>query len=143
MEIQIRFGYPSDFEGLTKIDSFFSSGHPERARDISQWLKNDQLFVAIKKDRLVAYAVLGDFFFRRPTAEMLMVVEDCRGQGVGRQLMRYLEEQVVGPEIWITTNLSNQPMQRLLASAGFKLTGFIDNLDPGDPELVYFKKLKT
>jgi len=32
-------------------------------------------------------------------------------------------------------------MQRLLARLGFVTCGFIDELDPGDPELVFVKKL--
>ena len=62
-------------------------------------------------------------------------------QGIGKQLVAYLEERTDGPELWTSTNLSNQRMQRLLASRGFHITGFIDNLDPGDPELFYFKRL--
>gem|GEM_PF-5850403 len=40
-------------------------------------------------------------------------------------------------------NVGNrQPMQLLLEKSGYSLSGFIDNLDPGDPELVYFKRLR-
>ena len=37
---------------------------------------------------------------------------------------------------------SNFPMQRLLATLGFDRSGFIENLDEGDPELVYFKRIR-
>jgi len=40
--------------------------------------------------------------------------------------------------MWVTTNLSNQRMQRLLAREGFKLSGFVE-IDEGDPELVFAK----
>jgi hypothetical protein len=33
-------------------------------------------------------------------------------------------------------------MQRLLATLGFNRSGLIENLDEGDPELVYFKQLR-
>lgn len=36
----------------------------------------------------------------------------------------------------------NKPMQSLLEDAGYRLSGYIDNLDFGDPELVYFKSLR-
>jgi len=32
-------------------------------------------------------------------------------------------------------------MRRLLKKLGYKRTGRIDNLDEGDPELIYFKRL--
>ena len=34
-------------------------------------------------------------------------------------------------------------MQRLLAQGGFERSGVIDNLDEGDAELVYFKRIRN
>ena len=53
--------------------------------------------------------------------------------------MRYLGTLCRSDRLWISTNLSNQPMQKLIAGEGFKMSGFIDDLDPGDPELIYHK----
>ncbi len=47
-----------------------------------------------------------------------------------------------GEKLFTSTNLSNLPMQALLAKLGYTLSGVIHNLDEGDPELVYFKKFK-
>ena len=44
--------------------------------------------------------------------------------------------------IYISTNLSNLPMQSLLAKLGYRLSGVIHHLDEGDPELVYVKYLR-
>ncbi len=41
-----------------------------------------------------------------------------------------------------STNLSNLPMQSLLAKLGYTLSGVIHHLDEDDPELVYVKCLK-
>lgn len=32
-------------------------------------------------------------------------------------------------------------MQNLLKKLGYERSGIIHNLDPGDPELIYFKKI--
>jgi hypothetical protein len=32
-------------------------------------------------------------------------------------------------------------MQRLLIRSGYRVCGFVEELDPGDPEVVFFKKL--
>jgi RimJ/RimL family protein N-acetyltransferase len=45
------------------------------------------------------------------------------------------------PKLFCTTNVSNHRMQRLPARSGFASCGFIDELDPGDPELVYVRRL--
>jgi hypothetical protein len=53
-------------------------------------------------------------------------------------LLRHLIGLCRTDKLWTSTNLSNQPMQALLVHAGFRLSGFIENLDENDPELVFF-----
>jgi hypothetical protein len=45
------------------------------------------------------------------------------------------------PKLFTSTNLSNLPMQALLAKLGYSLCGVINELDDNDPELVYVKHL--
>lgn len=40
-----------------------------------------------------------------------------------------------------STHRSNLPMQRLLEGLGYRLSGMVDDLDPGDPELFYSRGL--
>jgi len=40
-------------------------------------------------------------------------------------------------KLFTSTNLSNQPMQRLLARLGWRSVGIVYGLDEGDPELFY------
>ncbi len=44
-----------------------------------------------------------------------------------------------GKRVWTSTNESNAPMRALLGSAGFVESGRVDNLDPGDPELIFVR----
>ena len=44
-----------------------------------------------------------------------------------------------GEKLWTSTNQSNAPMCALLSRLGFILSGQIDNLDDGDPELVFVR----
>jgi hypothetical protein len=57
-------------------------------------------------------------------------------------MMGYLESICRTAKLFTSTNLSNLPMQPLLAKLGYKLSGVIHNLDEDDPELVYVKFLK-
>ena len=59
--------------------------------------------------------------------------------GVGLALMAQCERDHDADRIFISTNKSNAPMRRLLDKAGWRPSGQIDNLDPGDPELVFVK----
>ena len=55
--------------------------------------------------------------------------------------MRHIESICVGKKLFTSTNESNTPMQRLCEQLGFVRSGRIENLDEGDPEIVYFKRL--
>jgi hypothetical protein len=56
-------------------------------------------------------------------------------------LLQYMESVCQTPKLFTSTNLSNLPMQSLLAKLNYVLSGVIHNLDESDPEIVYFKRL--
>lgn len=57
--------------------------------------------------------------------------------------MQALERRCATPKLFTSTNVSNLPMQALLRKLGYHESGIIFNLDPGDPELVYWKVLRA
>ena len=57
--------------------------------------------------------------------------------------MRYIESACPGEKLFTSTNESNAPMQRLCEKLEYVRSGRIENLDEGDPEIVYFKRLRT
>lgn len=138
--MKIRKAKTDDIDRLKQIDHL--SYQPARASFVERAVSSGTAWVVVVKSEVVAYAVLNHSYFERPTIAMLMVDSHQRRTGIGNRLVEYLEQICDGPEIWTSTNLSNTPMQRLLVKRGYHLTGFIDNLDPGDPELFYFKKLE-
>lgn len=80
---------------------------------------------------------------RQRLDEMLYVDPRFRRQGIGSALIRHLINECRTPKLFTSTNQSNFPMQRLLATLEFDRSGFIENLDEGDPEWVYFKRLRN
>ena len=125
----------ADIPALVALDSF-AAIHPERATEIAGWVAAGQCHVAAFEGRAAGYAVLTNGFFHRPFLEMLMVREDARRLGIARALVGYCAD-LAGPELWTSTNESNGPMRTLLSTCGFIASGRVDNLDPGDPEVVY------
>jgi ribosomal protein S18 acetylase RimI-like enzyme len=140
LDIDIRVARGADIDELVRLDTVVPRD-PIRAEFIRTWVEAGECFVAEGAERIVGYGVLNYQFFHLGNVDMLMIHPDFRGQGVGRKLLRHLAALCKTEEFWVITNLSNQPMQRLLASEGFKLSGFVDNLDEGDPELIFFKRL--
>lgn len=72
----------------------------------------------------------------------LVVVSSAnRRSGVGRQIVSGLEHQSSADRIFTSTNTSNSPMRHLLTNLGYQHSGMVENLDPGDPELIFVKFL--
>jgi GNAT superfamily N-acetyltransferase len=134
----VRKATLADLPVLVELDSF-AAAHPERADEIERWVAAGACHVAESQSEVVGYAALTRSFFHRPFVEMLMVSLRHRRHGIGRTLILHCAE-LAGPELWTSTNLSNAPMRALLGGCGFVESGRIENLDPGDPELVYLRR---
>lgn len=139
MNVTIRTASIYDLTELVEIDSV-ADMEPARRLSISDWLRHDIVLAAEVEGRPVGYAVLNHQFFHQAQVEMLMVAAESRGRGIGEALMKEIEAVAHSPKLFVTTNESNHRMQRLLIRSGFRICGFINELDDGDPELVFFKK---
>lgn len=93
-------------------------------------------------ENIVGYAVLEYSFYEMGFVSMLYVHEDWQRHGIGTELLKQLESICQTDRLFTSTNLSNLRMQALLAKLGYKLSGVIHDLDEGDPELIYVKRLQ-
>jgi ribosomal protein S18 acetylase RimI-like enzyme len=71
--------------------------------------------------------------------ELLVVEVAHRRRGVETALIEEWEKTASTRKLFTSTNESNVPMKRLRERLGYVRSGFIENLDEGDPEVVYFK----
>jgi len=136
----IRVALNDDIDELIRLDTI-APLDPSRADFIRRWVEAGDCYVAEEEGKIVGYGVLNYQFFHSGNVDMLMIHPDFRGLGIGRRLLQHVADRCTTGKLWVTTNLSNQRMQRLLTSTGFQLSGFIENLDEGDPELVFFKRI--
>ena len=131
----------SDIEAIISVDHV--AAHDEnRRRRICEWVSGDSTIVAVVDDVVVGYAVLEYTFFSQGFISMLIVAEASRRKGVGTALVSHLEEICKTGKLFTSTNESNEPMQALMQSMSYEPSGVVHNLDDGDPELFYFKKLE-
>ena len=88
---------------------------------------------------VVGYVSLAwNHFFDRDFVALLVVAPEARRAGVGVTLLRAAVDVATTATVFTSTNESNAPMRALLASEGWRVSGTLDGLDPGDPEVVYF-----
>lgn len=113
-----------------------------RRQQIRGWLSAGNAVVAVIDGVAVGYAVLEYTFFGRGFISMLMVEKESRRKGVATSLVTRLEERCETDKLFTSTNESNKPMQALMQSMSYEPSGTVYNLDDGDPELFYVKRLE-
>lgn len=138
----VRLASITDADAIVAFDRVAVS-EPSRVQFIHNQIESSACYVAVIDANVVAYAVLNYKFYNNGWIEMLYVHPQFRCQGIGSALIRHLVNECRTPKLFTSTNQSNVPMQQLLATLEFDRSGFIENLDEGDPELVYFKRLRN
>jgi len=128
---------------LTDRDAIVAIDHlaHERIDFIERALRSRSCLVAERDGQVVAYGVLEYTFFEHGFVSMLYVAQAERRHGIGRALMEALASRCRTRKLFTSTNESNRPMHQLLKTMGYIPSGIIENLAPGDPEVVYFHDL--
>jgi ribosomal protein S18 acetylase RimI-like enzyme len=139
--VTVRPAGPADVPAIAAVDPV--AAHDDGRRlFIAERVAAGETLVALDGDAVVGYLVLDHAFFGRGFVAMLCVHPERRRQGIGRALMRHAERACRTERLFTSTNRSNLPMQRLLEGLGYGCSGMVDDLDPGDPELFYSRRLR-
>ncbi|MGW6309277.1 N-acetyltransferase family protein [Streptomyces niveus] len=133
-EFVVRRARVEDAGALIALDSLADT---HRQAAVRRWCQEGSAVVAEGAAGPLGYCVVEYTFFEQGFVTMLMVAPAARGRGVGRSLLDAVAASCVTPKLFTSTNVSNQPMQRLLQRAGWSPVGLLHGLDEGDPELFY------
>lgn len=136
----IRKAIISDTPAIISIEHI-AAVEEERKQHIREWISRGDAVVAVADDQVMGYAVLEYTFFSQGFISMLIVQEGNRRKGIGTSLILHLERMCKTIKLFTSTNESNKPMQALMSKMSFEPSGVVYNLDEGDPELLFFKRL--
>ncbi len=136
----IRAYRPPDDDALAALDSRIRTEATRRPLLLRAHGTNG-LWLAEEDGRIAGYIARTFEFYDKDFIALVVVDAARRRRGIGAALMRKAEEIARGDRIFTSTNESNAPMRAVLARLGYVASGRIDNLDPGDPELVFVKLL--
>jgi ribosomal protein S18 acetylase RimI-like enzyme len=137
----IRLARADDREAVCAIDVRLRD-IPGRQTFIERAIAAHECYLAMLDDAVAGFVVLDRSFYGQPFVSLLIVDEQHRRRHIGSALMRHVESVCPGEKLFTSTNESNTPMQRLCDKLGYMRSGRIENLDDGDPEIVYFKRVR-
>ncbi|MEM1334033.1 MAG: GNAT family N-acetyltransferase [Actinomycetota bacterium] len=138
MDATIRVARDDDADRIARIHTA-DGGEAELIGGIGAAISEGRCVVAATGDRVVGFVVLArQHFFGRDFVVLLAVDRERRRAGLGRALMRASVEAASTGRVFSSTNESNTPMRALFAAEGWSVSGTLDGLDPGDPEIVFF-----
>jgi ribosomal protein S18 acetylase RimI-like enzyme len=92
-------------------------------------------------DTLAGFGILEQTFYRQGFIGLLIVHPDYRRRGVVTALIHRIESICPTEKLFTSTNESNVIAQKTYEALGFIRSGYIENLDENDPEIIYFKRL--
>ena len=139
--IVIEKAKEGDFEHVCSLDCMVL-GDSSRRDLLDNAIKAGQCLVARVDECVVGFAVLNQSFYGNGFIALLIVNPEHRRRGVATALIRHIESVCPTEKLFTSTNESNEPMQRLCETLGFVRSGYIENLDAGDPEIIFFKQVK-
>jgi GNAT superfamily N-acetyltransferase len=140
--LRVELATPADIAAIQAIDPRVGD-IAGRAAFLERAIRAGECWLARRNGEIDGFAVFDRSLYDQPFVSLLYVVPERRGAGVATALMMHIETICPGEKLFTSTNESNTPMQRLCERLGFIRSGWIENLDKGDPEIIYFKRLVT
>jgi ribosomal protein S18 acetylase RimI-like enzyme len=141
MNMEIRDATQSDKPAIYAVDHM-AADEGSRRQHIREWVSAGHAIVVVVDSVVVGYAALEYTFFGCGFIAMLMVDKASRRKGAATALISELEKRCKTDKLFTSTNESNKPMQALMQSMSYEPSGTVYNLDEGDPELFYVKRLE-
>lgn len=136
--MEIRLGKPEDLEAMLEADPIAGRDQSRRSF-LASSIQRGECWVADVSGAVCGFIVLEYSFFGNGFVPLVVVQESARRRGIGLRLLNHAASSCATPKLFTSTNESNTAMRSLLSRAGFRPSGVIHNLDPGDPELVYVR----
>lgn len=118
-------------------------GDLSRKDTIIKAIQDKRCFIQKTDSTIAVFLIFTTDFFECSFISLIIVKPSVRRKGVATDLLAYFVDKAPTSKIFSSTNSSNTPMQKVFDLTGFKKSGYIENLDEGDPEIIYFKMKKV
>lgn len=114
-------------------------GNDSRRQSIKKAIDEGRCIVVKDNNSIVGFLIYDTHFFECSFISLVIVKPTERRKRYATSLIEYFISIAPTKKIFSSTNQSNKRMQKVFKANGFKQSGFIENLDEGDPEIIYFR----
>jgi ribosomal protein S18 acetylase RimI-like enzyme len=136
--LHIRPATADDFSSLLACDPY-AHAHAPRRTFLREKTAAGAVLLALRDGAAQGFVVKEPGFFGHEFISLVAVSAKARRNGVALALLQAAHGRCATAKLFTSTNTSNRAAQALFARAGFAPSGCVENLDPGDPELIFFK----
>jgi len=114
-------------------------GDYSRSEYLRRAINEKRCIIQQTEKEITGFLIFTNDFFENCFISLVIVKPSKRRKGVATALLAFYVELAATPKIFSSTNQSNISMHKVFETAGFIKSGFIENLDEGDPEIIYVK----
>jgi ribosomal protein S18 acetylase RimI-like enzyme len=139
--VTIRPAVRTDLEHISRMDAQARVDQSRRPT-IEGAIGRGECLVALDGATPLGFGVMNHEFFGRGFVLLIYVDAAHRRRHIATCLFDEFERRCKTNRIFTSANLSNRAMQALLTARGYALSGIVQDLDPGDPEILYSKRLR-
>ena len=140
--MQITLAEPIELIDILEIDQEVI-GSNSRKSDLQEAIDDSKCLVAKRDSSIVGFLIFHTDFFDCSFIKLVIVHPLERNKGYAKAMIKYFETISPTQKVFSSTNQSNEQMQNLFETIGYFKSGYVENLDEGDPEIIYFKKLNS
>ncbi|WP_260858366.1 GNAT family N-acetyltransferase [Fictibacillus phosphorivorans] len=137
--MEIQNARETDFHNIIELDKKMI-GSDHRKEEIVQAIKEERCLIMYQEDKIVAFLIYHTHFFDCCFISLIMVDPFYQRKGLASSLLTHMSKISPTNKLFSSTNESNESMKKTFIKNQFKKSGFVDNLDEGDPEIIYFKE---
>ena len=133
----------NDLDAILHID-IDVIGDDSRRDYIKHTIDKGRCIIVKENNSILGFLTYDTNFFGCTFLSLIIVSPAKRRRGYASSLIAYMLSHSPTQKIFSSTNKSNKSMQKVFNANGFIRSGMIENLDEGDPEIIFHtKKLRV
>lgn len=126
-----------DLEKIVQLDRGVI-GNESRREGILRAIGLGNCLIVKEGDGIAGFLLYDTHFFECTFISLIIVSPAKRRLGYASSLLEYVMNISPTRKVFSSTNQSNVGMQQVFTSNGFIRSGIVENLDEGDPEIIFY-----